>query len=286
MARITISGLSIEYELLGESDAPAIALTPGGRFPKDSAGVPELAQALIAGGRRVLLWDRPNCGGSDISFDAESESALQGRALVELIRALDLGPTALVAGSAGSRVSLIAASLAPDIVSHLVLWWISGGTISLITLATYYCCNSAIAASRGGMAAVAALPEWAEQIKRNPKNRDILLAQNAEKFIETMERWALGYLPSANSPVPGMSAEDFSRLTMPTLIYRSGKSDLSHTRRTSEWVHELMPQSKLVEPPWPDEEWNHRSAYAAKTGSGHFAGWPLLAVDILKFTKT
>jgi 2-hydroxy-6-oxonona-2,4-dienedioate hydrolase len=286
VARITLSGLDIEYELLGELGAPAIALTPGGRFPKDSPGLPELAQALVAGGRRVLLWDRPNCGGSDICFEAESESALQARVLTQLIRALNLGPTALAAGSAGSRVSLIAAARDPEIVSHLVLWWISGGTLSLITLAAYYCCNSAIAASRGGMAAVAALPEWSEQIKRNPKNRDIILAQNPEMFIKTMERWAMGYLPSTNSPIPGMSTEDFSRLTMPTLIYRSGKSDLSHTRRTSEWVHELIPQSKLVEPPWPDEEWNNRSAYAAKNGSGHFAGWPMLAADILEFTKT
>jgi pimeloyl-ACP methyl ester carboxylesterase len=64
MARIQISGLGIEYELLGPKDAPAIALTPGGRFAKDSPGLPELAQALAAGGRRVLLWDRPNCGAS------------------------------------------------------------------------------------------------------------------------------------------------------------------------------------------------------------------------------
>lgn len=286
MARITISGLEIDYELVGEPGAPAIALTPGGRFAKDSPGVPELAQALAAGGRRVLLWDRPNCGGSDICFDAEGESTLQGDVLAQLIRALALGPTALAAGSAGSRVSLIAAARDPEIVSHLVLWWISGGTISLITLAAYYCCNSAIAASRGGMAAVAALPEWVEQIKRNPKNRDIILAQNPETFIAVMERWAKGYLPADNSPVPGMAAEDFARLTMPTLIYRSGKSDLSHTRRTSEWVHELIPHSTLAEPPWPDDEWNNRSAYAAKNGSGHFAGWPMLSAEILDFTQT
>src|SRR3546814_2006828 len=109
MARIAIDGINIEYELLGAAGAPAIALTPGGRFAKDSVGLPELAQALVAGGRRVLLWDRPNCGASDISFDGDSESALQARVLIKLIRTLDLGPTALAAGSAGSRVSLIAA---------------------------------------------------------------------------------------------------------------------------------------------------------------------------------
>ena len=285
MARIQISGLGIEYELLGPKDAPAIVLTPGGRFAKDSPGLPELARVLAAGGRRVLLWDRPNCGASDISFEAKSESDLQARTLIELIRALELGPTAVAAGSGGSRVSLIAAARDPEAVSHLIVWWISGGALSLISLAAYYCVGSAIAASRGGMAAVADSPGWAEQIQRNPKNRDILLAQDPERFIETMERWAMAYMPSDASPVPGMSPESFARLRMPVLVYRSGKSDLSHTRRTSEWVHELIPHSELREPPWPDDEWNNRSGYAMKHGSGHFAGWPALAPAILDFTS-
>ena len=285
MARIQLSGLAIEYELIGPKDAPAIALTPGGRFAKDSPGVPELAEALAAGGRRVLLWDRPNCGASDISFAGDNESDLQARTLIELIRALKLGPTALAAGSGGSRVSLIAAAHDPDVVSHLIVWWISGGALSLISLASYYCVNSAIAASRGGMAAVADLPAWSEQLRRNPKNRDILLAQDPERFIENMERWALAYMPSKSSPVPGASKESFARLSMPVLIYRSGKSDLSHTRHTSEWIHEMIPHSELREPPWPDDEWNNRSDYAAKHGSGHFAGWPALAPAILDFTR-
>jgi 2-hydroxy-6-oxonona-2,4-dienedioate hydrolase len=284
MARIEIAGLGIEYELVGPPGAPAIALTPGGRFAKDSPGLPELAQALAAGGRRVLLWDRPNCGASDISFEGESESALQARTLTALIRALELGPTTLAAGSGGSRVSLIAAAHDPDAVSHLVVWWISGGALSLISLAAYYCVNSAIAASRGGMAAVADLPGWSEQLARNPKNRAILLAQDPQRFIDIMERWSLAYLPSQTSPVPGMTPDSFARLRMPVLVYRSGKSDLSHTRRTSEWVHELLPHSELREPPWPDDEWNNRSGYAMKHGSGHFAGWPALAPAILEFT--
>ena len=101
MAGITISGISIEYELLGKPGLPAVALTPGGRFPMDSPGLPELAKKLAAGGRRVLLWDRPNCGGSDICFNSESESELQARTLTQLIHELNLGPTALAGGSAG-----------------------------------------------------------------------------------------------------------------------------------------------------------------------------------------
>jgi pimeloyl-ACP methyl ester carboxylesterase len=284
MARISINGVGVDYELLGDPGAPAVAITPGGRFPMDTPGVRELGQALAAGGKRVLLWDRPNTGGSDISFDGPSESELCGRTLTQLIRELDLGPTALAAGSAGSRVSLIAASRDPEIVSHLVLWWISGGMIGLVTLATYYCADSALAASKGGMEAVAALPGWAEQIRRNPKNRDIILAQEPKAFIQKMESWASFYLPSADSPVPGMTPADFARLRMPVLLFQNGESDLSHTRATSEWVHRLIPQSQLKDPPWGADEWNHRSGTVNAEGRPNlFAGWPAMAPSILEF---
>jgi pimeloyl-ACP methyl ester carboxylesterase len=285
MARISISGVGVEYELLGPPGAPAVAVTPGGRFSKDMPGIRELGEALAAGGRRVLLWDRPNCGASDISFDGDSESELHARTLLDLIGALDLGPTALAAGSAGSRVSLIAASRDPDLISHLVLWWISGGILSLISLANYYCVDHALTASGGGMEAVAAMPGWAEQIARNPKNRDILLAQEPARFIQTMEQWASVYLPVEDTPVPGMTPADFARLRMPVLLFQNGRSDLSHTRATSEWAHWLVPHAELRDPPWPDQEWNQRLSSTTPDGRpGLFAGWPAMAPAILVFT--
>jgi pimeloyl-ACP methyl ester carboxylesterase len=285
MPRITISGIGVEYDLLGEPGAPAVAITPGGRFPMDTPGVRELGEAIAAGGKRVLIWDRPNCGYSDISFDDESESLQHGRVLTQLIRELKLGPTALVAGSAGSRVSLIAASRDPEAVSHLVLWWISGGMIGLISLANYYCVDQALAAAKGGMEAVAALPAWAEQIRRNPKNREILLAQDPKAFIQKMEQWASFYLPREDSPVPGMTPADFAKLKMPVLLFQNGESDLSHTRATSEWVHRLIPHSELRQPPWGDTEWNHRSGTATPDGKpALFSGWPVMAPYVLEFT--
>ncbi len=287
MARISIFGVGVEYELLGPPGAPAVAVTPGGRFSKDTPGIRELGQALADGGRRVLLWDRPNCGASDISFDADGESELHARTLLALIDALDLGPTALAAGSAGSRVSLIAAARGPDQISHLALWWISGGVVSLITLANYYCCDYALAASAGGMEAVAALPGWAEQIARNPANRDILLAQDPAAFIRKMEQWASVYLPVPDSPVPGMTPADFARLAMPVLVFGNSPRDISHTRATSDWVGRLVPHADLRDPPWSDLEWNQRSGSKTPDGRpGLFAGWPALAPAILEFTAS
>lgn len=281
MAVHQIGGIGIDYELYGREGAPTVVITPGGRYPKESPGVRQLARKLADAGYRVLLWDRPNCGASDISFDGESESALSADTLLGLVRALDLGPIAVLGGSAGSRVSLMAAARAPEMVSHLIIWWISGGAISLAQLASYYCGDSALAATRGGMAAVAAMPLWAEPLARNPGNRDRLLAWEPTAFIARMQQWAAAYMGADISPVPGMAPEDFARLTMPVTIFRSGLSDLSHPRLTSERVHALIPHSSLIEPPWGDQEWNECQRIPNEAGRGRFERWPLLAGPIL-----
>jgi 2-hydroxy-6-oxonona-2,4-dienedioate hydrolase len=284
MARAVIAGIGIDYELIGPAGGHVVALTPGGRFARDTPGLREFGNALVAGGERVLLWDRPNCGASDVCFEGDSESAMQADALIGLIDELELGPVALAAGSAGSRLSLIVAAKAPQAVSHLLLWWISGGPVSIAQIASYYYFESVMAASQvEGMAAVVKLPAWAQQIERNPRNRDILLAQDPDRFIETLQGWAQAFTYSETSPVPGMTPEDFKALKMPTLIFRSGKSDTSHTRRTSEWTHSLLPNSTIVDPPWPDQEWNNRLTATLTQGRGLFEGWQQLAPAMLDF---
>jgi pimeloyl-ACP methyl ester carboxylesterase len=75
----SVDGINLSYEVVG-SGRPWV-ITPGGRFSKDTPGVRELAHALAEGGNRVLIWDRPNCGESDVAFSGSSESALQADAL-------------------------------------------------------------------------------------------------------------------------------------------------------------------------------------------------------------
>ncbi|HEX7752294.1 MAG TPA: alpha/beta hydrolase [Novosphingobium sp.] len=286
MPRITINGIGLAYELLGREGDPAVAVTPGGRFSMDSPGIRELGEELVKGGRRVLLYDRPNCGRSDVCLAGASESEMQAEALTGLIRALDLGPTMIAGGSGGSRVSMLAAARDPDICSHLALWWISGDPIGLMQLATYYCGEAATLASRGGMEAVLNATSWAENFARNPQAKDAIRAMDPERFIAVMQRWAAAYVPCDISPVPGMMPVDFARLTMPTLVFRSHKSDLSHTRTTSEWVARLIPQSTIIDPPWREDEWNYRSmAVMSGTAKGLFESWPLLAPYILELAK-
>jgi len=88
MASATVDGVTLAHEIIGEGRPWVI--TPGGRFTKDEPGVRELAHTLAAEGNRVLIWDRPNCGESDVCFTGDSESAMQADALAGLLRQLDM----------------------------------------------------------------------------------------------------------------------------------------------------------------------------------------------------
>jgi pimeloyl-ACP methyl ester carboxylesterase len=279
--------LELDYEFLGDAGAPPLVLTPGGRYPRQTAGVPELGRIFADSGYRVLLWDRPGCGASDIAFTAPTESVMNCEAMVGLVQALELKDVTLVGGSAGSRISLMAAARMPANVKKIAIWWISGGAIGLAGLAWFYCSDQVAAAAQGGMEAVAALPSWADQIARNPRIRDILLRQDPETFIQVMQTWAQAFAYSDETPVPGMSVADFKALTMPVLVFRSGKSDMAHTRRTSEWVHELLPNAILREPPWRDDEWNYVSTFPNDVAArrGRFERWPLIAPAVLEFLQ-
>jgi pimeloyl-ACP methyl ester carboxylesterase len=281
MPKVDIGGIGVAYDLIGDGKKTAV-ITPGGRFSKDTPGVRELAQKLAQGGLRVLIWDRPNCGESDLSFRGKSESILNADTLAGLVRALKLEPALLIGGSAGSRVSLLTAIRDPGVADRLFLLWISGGALGLAVLAYHYCHDQLAAAAMGGMPAVAALPSFKEALSRNPGNRDRLLGQDTSTFIQTMKTWAEAFVPAADSPVPGSTAAQLRALKMPTMILRSGESDFHHPRVTSEGVHALIPGSQIAEPPWGDREWLDR-LQAQAAGEGLFARWPLLAPQILAF---
>src|SRR5438105_6783347 len=203
MATAMVNGLNISYEVIGDGDRPW-TITPGGRYSKDSPGIRQLAEALAANGNRILIWDRPNCGASDVCFDGENESAMQADTLAALIEHLAMAPAVISGGSGGSRVSLLTATRHRELAQGLAMWWISGGISGLMSLGMHYCAPSLRAAWNGGMEAVVALPEWSEVLERNPANRQRFLDQDAKTFMDTMDRWMAVYCSWSGELVPGV----------------------------------------------------------------------------------
>jgi pimeloyl-ACP methyl ester carboxylesterase len=283
VATVEVDGTTIAYEIVGEG-APWV-LTPGGRFSKDEPGIRDLADALAAHGQRVLIWDRPNTGASEVCFTGTSESAMQADVLAGLLTQLDMAPAVIAGGSGGSRVSLLTAARHPDVSSGLAMWWISGGVYGLMSLGVHYCGGSLVAAWHDGMEAVAELPEWQEVISRNPANRQRFHAEDPQQFMATMEEWMAAYCACGDELVPGLADADARHVDLPTLVFRSGESDANHTRATSEQLAQLLPNAQLVEPPWPDTEWNERQAAHADGGS-LFERWPLLAPTLVSWARS
>jgi pimeloyl-ACP methyl ester carboxylesterase len=280
-----VNGGNVVYETLGK-EGEFIALTPGGRYSKDIEGLRPLAKKLVEGGYRVLLWDRPNCGKSDVQFYGQSESHMRAETLHALITGLDIGPCIIAGGSGGARDSMLTTMLYPEIVRKLVVWNIVGGVYGSFALGAYYVMPTIHAARALGMEGLLRLPEWKELIAENPRNRDRILAQDSDEFLKVMLRWLNAYVPKPGQTIPGVPDEMFDDIKVPTLIIRGGENDWDHPKRTSLEVSCLIKGAKLIDPPWPEDAWE-RASEARAQGKvkrfNMFDTWVQAAPAILKF---
>jgi 2-hydroxy-6-oxonona-2,4-dienedioate hydrolase len=280
MPSVSVNGSKIVYEVMGEG--PPLILTPGGRFGKDVEGLRPLAEAL-APSTTVVLWDRPNTGASELKFEGDSESQMAADDLAGLLEALDLAPAIIAGGSAGSRVSLIAAMRHPEVVDKLVLWSLSGGRFGTMFLAMQYLLPHMAEAWLGGMEPVTKLPDMQASIQANPDNERILLRMDRQRFIDTLMQWLSAYIPREDQPVPGVDAADIRTVAVPTLVFRNGDGDIYHPAETSLEVHRLIPGAVLAEPPWGRDGWFKTKQQVAAGHGGFFSNWQLLAPAILDF---
>jgi 2-hydroxy-6-oxonona-2,4-dienedioate hydrolase len=283
--KIEINGGNVVYEILG-SKGDFIALTPGGRYSKDIPGLRPLALALVKGGYRVLLWDRPNCGKSDVQFWGRSESHMRAETLQQLITKLDIGPCIIAGGSGGARDSMLTTMLYPELVTKLVVWNIVGGVYGSFVLGSHYLVPSILAVRGLGIKGLLSVREWRDLIEENPDNEQRILALDTDEFLKVMLRWLNAYVPKPGQTIPGVEDEMFDQIKVPTLIIRGGENDWDHPKRTSLEVSCLIKGSKLIDPPWPEDAWE-RAGEARASGKvkrfNMFDTWVQAAPPILDF---
>jgi 2-hydroxy-6-oxonona-2,4-dienedioate hydrolase len=280
---IEVNGGIVVYEWVGPENGEVVVLTPGGRFSKDYGGVHELAYGLADGGKRVLLWDRPNCGKSDIQLYGRSESHMRAETLGLMLKKLGIEQVISAGGSGGARDSIIFTLMWPELVRKLAVWCIVGGTYSTMVLAHVYIMGELRTVRSKGIDGVMEMSEWATLIGANPRNKDRLLSIGTAEFERVMNRWLDAFIPKANEPIPGVSDWEFDQIKVPTLIVRGGEKDYDHPKRTSFEIHSLIKGSRLVEPPWPEDAWE-RASQASAAGKGSvFDFWPQGAPALLEF---
>lgn len=284
MPSVEINGGFVEYEFLGEPGAPVVVVTPGGRFSKDVPGVQRLGKALADGGYRVLLWDRPNTGRSDVQFFGATESHMRAETLHGLLTQLEVAPCVIAGGSGGARDSILTTILHPELATKLVVWAIVGGVYGTVSLSHNVLPGITTVRTRGIDGVLASEP-WKTLIETNPRNRDRITALGEEGFQEVMLRWLNAFIPKVGETIPGVGDDLFDRIKVPTLVIRGGAKDMNHPKRTSLEVSCLIEGSTLIEPPWPEDAWERESRLRADGKAGIFDYWVLGAPAILEFLK-
>jgi 2-hydroxy-6-oxonona-2,4-dienedioate hydrolase len=284
---LEINGGDVVYELVGPEDGEVVILTPGGRFSKDYGGVHELANALAEGGKQVLLWDRPNCGRSDIQLFGKSESHMRADTLGKLVQGLGIEQVIATGGSGGARDTIVFAMMWPQLVRKVAVWSIVGGTYSTMSLAGVYILNELRTIRTKGIDGIIELSgpagSFKEMCDANPRNADRLRAIGAEEFERVMTRWLDAFVPKPNEAIPGVPDYEFADLDVPTLIIRGGAKDYDHPPRTSYEVYTLIKGSRIIDPPWPEDAWEQASIATAAGKGALFDPWVQAAPTLLKF---
>ena len=246
MPSLLINGANIAYEEMG-SGTP-LALTPGGRSGMDA--VRGLAERL-APHYRVIIYDRRNCGASDVIIGGElSEQEIWADDLHELLNQLDASPAYIGGGSAGCRVSLLLAMRHPETVKGLLLWHVTGGAFAAERLGYNYYEKFIDIAIKDGMKGVTESEFFAERIQQNPSNQERLLSMNHREFIDVMQRWRNFF--TADKPVIGATEAELKTISVPMVIIPG--DDETHPRVVGENLHKILPHSELHPPLWSTEE--------------------------------
>lgn len=238
----SVRGVEINYEVLGER-GPWVALQPGGR--RALGGVKPLAEKLAEAGNRVLIYDRRNCGASEVSLIGDAENEVWVEDLRDLLMQLDAFPAFIGGSSSGCRLALLLALRHPDAVRGLLLWRVTGGAYAAERLVQNYYTQYIEIAKRGGMAAVCESEHFSGAIAANPKNRARLMALDIGDFIALMERWRRSFNQGADHPVIGLSPAELRTMTMPACIVPG--NDRVHPRAPGQAAHRLMPNAEYHE---------------------------------------
>ena len=241
MPTATVRGVTINYQVLGK-DGPWVALSPGGRNGMDS--VQSLAQRIADEKYRVVIFDRRNCGASDVVIEGdESEYEIWADDLHELLGQLDALPAIVGGSSSGCRLSLLFALRHPDAVSGLLLWRVTGGAFAAKRLAEKYYGLYIRTAREGGMAAVCQTEEFAERIADRPENRDRLMAMDPDNFIAVMSHWLAYFEAGADLPVIGVTEAELRSIAVPTCIVPG--NDNTHPVAVAESAHKFIAGSEI-----------------------------------------
>jgi pimeloyl-ACP methyl ester carboxylesterase len=231
-----VNGTRIPFEVIGDA-GDWIALSPGGRRGMDE--LTPLAERIAAGGYRVLIHDRRNCGAAELAFDDRaSEFGIWADDLHALLQHLDASPAIVGGFSSGCRLSLLLALKHPEAVRALLLMRITGGAFAAERLARKYYTDYIEMVEAGGMDAIRRDAHFGALIAANPSNLARWQQLDAPACLRILRTWRADLEAGANMPVLGATEAQLRSLTMPACVIPG--TDRTHPIDVGEQVHRLI----------------------------------------------
>ncbi|MBX3665873.1 MAG: alpha/beta hydrolase [Burkholderiales bacterium] len=236
-----VNGVDIPHEILS-GGGPWVALSPGGRRGMDE--IRPLAARVAAGGFRVLIHDRRNCGAAEASVGGPgAEHEIWADDLHALLQHLDALPAFIGGSSSGCRMSIDFALRYPRSTRGLLLWRVTGGAFAVSRLTGKYYGEYIRAARDGGMAAVCETEHFRGLIAARPANRETLMAMDPARFIAAMEAWDRQFRGGMHQPVIGAGEAQLQSIAAPACIVPG--NDRTHPQAAAAALARLMPDATL-----------------------------------------
>jgi 2-hydroxy-6-oxonona-2,4-dienedioate hydrolase len=251
---VVVDGLEIRFEVHGQG--VPLVYTPGAFYALESSRL--VAEALVPRGYQVVLWDRPNTGGSGLRFEAEHPLRLWADTLAALLDHLGI-PSVYAAGvTNGLLASLHFAVWHPDRVRGLVLvaalhgdpnWWDAVAESAFL--------EPARVVEEQGMAAALEFGggrwgvfDWHEQFRLAPSKREQLLAMDPAMAAATLRAWAASYTATGRPWAGGLSDRELAAIDIPAIVFSGPGEELEvfpfHSPDDARRLHQALPGSQLV----------------------------------------
>ena len=254
MPKITVNGVSLAYEIVGENGPPVIFQdTVFARNPFSYFFAGRMSSSC-----RVLLLDRRNRGASDIAIeDTPCLGYHYTDDLHHVLQGLNMSPAYVGGGAMGASYALLMAHRYPEDVKGLILGHIATDDrgIQQNVLDRIYFRFADIAETQGMQSVIAdsqkaylegdRIMHWvAKTVAANPSNRDRLLAMNPKEFAAIIRKWGEWAL-SERLPLANLPDEELNRITVPAIVAHG--FDPGHPEHTARQVYEHLPNAEWVD---------------------------------------
>jgi pimeloyl-ACP methyl ester carboxylesterase len=255
MAEIAyLDGLEMRFELHGIGTP--LVYTPGAFDALESSRI--VAETLARRGYQVLLWDRPNTGGSGLLFKPEHMLRLWVDKLDALLDHVGFSAAFLAGVPNGLLASLHFATWHPEKVRGLILigavtgnpqWWQAVVEASMLEPARIIEERGMAAALRlgGGRWGVF---DWPEQFRLAPHKKEQLLHMDPAAAAQALRAWSVGYTKAGRTWAGGLTDEQLHSIGAPAIVFSGpGEQWTSypfHGPADAERLHNALTHSELV----------------------------------------